>query len=503
MKKITDIFYFLGRKFILLLSALILSLLVGFRLQGRGRMLVNIHEKVEYLPNNYHFFIFLTVAFIILFLLRYVIVFINENILFVLGTIIWISFGIYLILNVDGIMRSDPNYVFQSALQLNDGDKSPFIQSGLSNYLSIFPMQTGLVTFFRIYAFFSSSPKFIWFCQLMMIIGINYLLWKIANKAFQNRLLNNYVIIFSFLFLPSLFMILWGYGDIPGLLFVLFSLYCFIEFIKNDNLLMFYPIFISLFLAVLVRSNYLIFAIALISCLILNFFENKKFHSVLMGGIIILSISLPGLIISSYYRQIEHVAIPPSIPTSAWIVMGLNDKAGTPGYWDGYTTLVPVNNGYNMNKIEGIVKSDLENRISILTENPNLAIEFFISKLKGTWNESTFQSVYVGPMSERGQFAHTEFLKGFYENGKNYEVYNYYCSILVSVILITCLFAVVYEMFFKKSTNILIIFTQIYIIGGFIFHLFWETKSRYVYPYVFLLIFVTAWQFSKITEKNL
>ena len=104
-------------------------------------------------------------------------------------------------------MRSDPNYVFQSALQLNDGDKSPFIQSGLSNYLSIFPMQTGLVTFFRIYAFFSSSPKFIWFCQLMMIIGINYLLWKIANKAFQNRMLNNYVIIFSFLFLPSLFMI--------------------------------------------------------------------------------------------------------------------------------------------------------------------------------------------------------------------------------------------------------------------------------------------------------
>ena len=183
--------------------------------------------------------------------------------------------------------------------------------------------------------------------------------------------------------------------------------------------------------------------------------------------------------------------------------MGLNDKAGTPGYWDGYTTLVPVNNSYNMNKIEGIVKSDLENRISILTENPNLAIEFFISKLKGTWNESTFQSVYVGPMSERGQFAHTEFLKGFYENGKNYEVYNYYCSILVSVILITCLFAIVYEMFFKKSTNILIIFTQIYIIGGFIFHLFWETKSRYVYPYVFLLIFVTAWQFSKITEKNL
>ncbi|HFR3771750.1 TPA: beta-carotene 15,15'-monooxygenase, partial [Streptococcus suis] len=120
-----------------------------------------------------------------------------------------------------GLLRSDPNYVFESAKKLNDGDLSPFFKNGLSSYLSIFPKQTGLVTFFRLYELISPNPKFIWFCQLFMVIGINFILWKISNLTFSNSLLNKYVISLSFLFLPSLFLILWAYGDIPGLLFIL------------------------------------------------------------------------------------------------------------------------------------------------------------------------------------------------------------------------------------------------------------------------------------------
>ncbi|HFR3771747.1 TPA: hypothetical protein ACHVGM_002238, partial [Streptococcus suis] len=126
--------------------------------------------------------------------------------------------------------------------------------------------------------------------------------------------------------------------------------------------------------------------------------------------------------------------IPTSISSLAWVNMGLNDKAGTTGYWDGYTTLVSVQNGYNMEVVNSIINKDFTERIQVLTNDSSYFFEFFLSKIRGTWNEPTFQSIYVGPMLEREQSSHTLFLKSFYENGSNYYLFNFYSGILMTII---------------------------------------------------------------------
>lgn len=40
--------------------------------------------------------------------------------------------------------------------------------------------------------------------------------------------------------------------------------------------------------------------------------------------------------------------------------------------------------------------------------------------------------------------------------------------------------------------TVFLLIPLIYLTGGFIFHLIWETKSQYVYPYVYLLLPLSA-----------
>lgn len=44
-------------------------------------------------------------------------------------------------------------------------------------------------------------------------------------------------------------------------------------------------------------------------------------------------------------------------------------------------------------------------------------------------------------------------------------------------------------------------FGLIFLIGGFLFHLFWETKGQYVYPYIFMQIPTAAYAVTRFYEK--
>lgn len=52
----------------------------------------------------------------------------------------------------------------------------------------------------------------------------------------------------------------------------------------------------------------------------------------------------------------------------------------------------------------------------------------------------------------------------------------------------------------QKVVNSLIFYPYIYFSGGFLFHLIWETKSQYAYPYIVLLFPVAAFGLFKFPQ---
>ena len=124
---------------------------------------------------------------------------INQKKLFAGLAVIVMVAGVYLIANSDGTLRSDPLYAYETALELRDGNYSSLAKGG---YLFYFPHQLGLITYERALLGFSSNTKILFFCNLLEMIGINFILWKLTDILFgHNHIANVNTIVLSFLFL--------------------------------------------------------------------------------------------------------------------------------------------------------------------------------------------------------------------------------------------------------------------------------------------------------------
>ena len=86
-------------------------------------------------------------------------------------------------------------------------------------------------------------------------------------------------------------------------------------------------------------------------------------------------------------------------------------------------------------------------------------------------------------MLQGTQTTYTPFLQSLYSGG---DVENAFEAYTKCISLLIWAGALIYLLVCRKHIGWEIPFA--YFVGGFLFHLFWEGKSQYVYPYVFCLI---------------
>ena len=127
------------------------------------------------------------------------------------------------------------------------------------------------------------------------------------------------------------------------------------------------------------------------------------------------------------------------------------------------------------------------------------AVKFFYKKILSTWLEPTFQSIWTGPLPERGNIQNSRLLKSIYEEKSGYYFLNSFGKVFTVSIYLLTLIAVIYYIISKKF-SIFELITIVFFLGGFFFHLLWETKSQYVFIYVLLLIPTAANELEKITS---
>ena len=125
----------------------------------------------------------------------------------------------------------------------------------------------------------------------------------------------------------------------------------------------------------------------------------------------------------------------------------------------------------------------ISDNLQKIAARPFDAASFFAKKTVTTWCEPTLQSVWSGPLEDCGQQTHTSLLASIY-NGKKA---NKALTILSKTfILMLFLLSTVFLVKHRHKNGWQLVF--IFLIGGILFHLLWETKSQYVYQYVIMLI---------------
>lgn len=495
-KKMTNIFYGV----VFYLTSAILSLLILSSLFSTVYMPLSGKEKIEFYNSNWYFSVLLFLFILVLFKTKKQVEKISSNKLFLILSLVYLILGLFLIYRLVGGLRADAYNVYQAAKEFNSG-----VFDSLTNkdgYLFLYPHQLGLMSLERTYIFLYDSEKLIYFINLLFIIGTNFYIYKLSLKLFKNELVTNYSIILSFLFFPHFFFLTFAYGTIPGLFLVVFGYYNLLNYNETSRWFNALISIVSFALACLIRNNYYIFVIAIILIQIFSFLEDIKWRKLLVTFLIVISIPMSSFLLKSYYQKVTHNPIPQGTPMISFITMGTQDNPNVPslgGWWDGYNSSLLINNDFDQTKAVQQAKSDLKENLRTFYKQPTYALEFFYKKILSTWLEPTFQSIWTGPLTEKGNIQNSRILKSIYEEKSGYYFLNSFGKVFTVSIYLLTLISVVYNIKRKRFSSFELL-TLIFFLGGFFFHLLWETKSQYVFIYVLLLIPTAANGLDKITS---
>lgn len=406
----------------------------------------------------------------------------EKKLFFVLASIYSIQ-ACYLIFNVDGVLRGDADVVYSTAL---NGKQGIYEMFQIAQYMYRYPHQLGLMLYDQILTEFSENPSFLFLVNFLFILGINATLWQLSDALFHQKLTNILTLIISFAFLPQLFFILFAYGLIPGFFFMLLGFYFTVRYTGSGSKKHAAGIVIGTAMAVLLKQNYLIGALAILLFLFLRFLQEQKAMYLAVISLVVVSMVLPGKLVKSYYEHQSGTLLDNPNPSILWVGMGtdIDNTQRGPGWYDNSCWDIYFEAAFNSREAAELGREKLLQNWEKIKAAPDRAAIFFAKKYASQWCDPMYQSIWSGPLEDCGQYTHTEILQSIYNGGQWASGLKSYSKALCLAIW---LFATAYIVVFSRgSVGWELLF--MYFIGGLLFHTFWEAKSQYTYTYMFVLI---------------
>ena len=422
----------------------------------------------------------------------------QEKYLLLLFCLLYMIAGIYLITHVDSTLRDDAKSVHDVAMQFSQGN---YEQLRTGGYIFRKVHQLGLVSFERIIGLFSFSEKFLFIINLGLVNAINYLTYKLSDLKFShNKTINLFTIVLSYLFLPQFFFVLFAYGLVVGFFFLLLAIYHMEKYFMTNKKSHIVIVVFSITVAVLLKSNYLIGALALFGCFIMKLVTQKRWHYLALALAVVVLPVLSTHVLNIYYEIESGIEIQSEEPKIMYVAMGINPMnkwQRGPGWYDASNWVWYEQAGYDAELATDKAMECIRNCFTIYREDPIASLKFFRDKLASLWCEPMYQSVWSGPLESGGQKTHTPILRELYNGGP---VENRICIFMKAYLIL--IYGVTIGYFVSgKHREYQVDYAPIYFIGGFLFHIVWEAKSQYVYTYIFILIPLCACSMVNLLNK--
>ena len=418
-----------------------------------------------------------------------------KNVLFVSAVLLIIL--LYIVYGGQYYPKADQRRVVEIAAEFCKQDYSAVEKGG---YLYLNPHQLGIILYFMVLSKLFGELNIVAFQVInifWIIVSFAELVWIGGNLDYRSggrqRLMTSICV---FLFFPWTFYVTYLYGTVIGEALSLGAICCLMLFKKKKRVGYIILGSISIGAAVLLKSNFMIFAIAMILYLInesIN--ENGKIKSILFICFIVTALMVGKTGADAYLENISGGKNIKGVPMLAYVEMGLQDGKTAPGWYNGYNHNVYRENDCNYENTMETIKNDMAETVLLHCKNPMTSISFFVKKVTAQWNNPTFQSLWSIEGRE-GKNNLQWILEG---NGRWF--YIFFVNIFQTVIYIGALFFV--KLRFRKGkmdeTLLLLIF-----LGGFVFHIIWEAKSMYAMPFFLLLLPISCngWEEYNYFLKN-
>lgn len=379
---------------------------------------------------------------------------------------------------------SDQRDLIKAAEAMQRGDFSDFLQGG---YLYNNPHQKGILMYIYLFSVIFGERAYlvIQIVNAVWTVAGFWLLGAVTEQMWPEKAedeLGGKVILASVFCLPSFFYVTYIYGNVPGMCLALAGIWLEIAFLKKGKISLLAGSVLCIGLAVILKMNCLIMGIGMLLCAV-SMFRKKRFTGrTAVYCLLLLLVFLYGnRLVDTAVERAFHVPESDGIPMNSLIAMGLQDNVAGPGWWNSYSVDNFKESGYDSQLAAQNANRRIVRQIEILTENPMSGVRFFIKKFASGWNNPTYQGlgILVGRegnyKEEWGKLAQTE----------DGALLHNYMNLYHSVILAGCL---LYLLYYRKKLNELNLLFPVIIMGGCVFHMFWEMKSVYILPYFIMLL---------------
>ncbi|MCR5502289.1 MAG: glycosyltransferase family 39 protein [Lachnospiraceae bacterium] len=372
-----------------------------------------------------------------------------------------------------------------------NGDYSSLLPGG---YLYSYSFQIGMTALLElIYRIFGLESFLVFqILNVLSIMCILYLLLKITLLLTGDEDIVRFQAALSVGMLPLFLFSTFVYGDLIGWAFGIGAVYFLLRFLKEKKLRHFFISALLFLPGTVVKSNINILVTAAAIALILMAIRDKNPRILILVPVLILLSQCGVYAVKALYAHRAGLdSYPAGIPKIAWIAMGMQqaDEGGyAPGWYNAYNWTVYERNGYDRAATSAECRENLKTSLNYFLHNKRYTLDFFYKKFTSAWNAPTFQSLITNEWGTR----HARPLPGL---GK-YLIYGKGHDLLSGIMnvwhFLIFLLAPAGLIFFQKERSLEKDCYLLNIFGGFLFHMIWETQSRYILGYFVLLLPLSA-----------
>lgn len=413
-------------------------------------------------------------------------------------------FGIVWVLLARSVPVADQMKVASSAQRFLEGN---YGRLGYGKYLYYYPFQLGLTAWEELVFAIFGSDNFTAFQILNAVaitgsIGVGY---KIVRLLFQERKTAAYYLLLSGICFPFFIYSAYVYGDVMSIFLSLFGIWQFLRYIKCGKWSAVLLLTMGIAGAVLLRNNSLIVLIAIGAVLVVQGIGKKHWRYGLCLIIVLAGVFGSKQVLNRHYEQISGITLNDGMPSVLWIAMGMQEGDKEAGWYNGYSVYTYQDVClYHGPTAAALGRAEIRSRAKEFLFHPVYALDFYWRKFTSQWNDPTYGSFIMtyatAEPDEEGNIKGKQ--RGtvgdrLYAGGINTCLRGFmdgYQLLIYGAVL--CL--LIRKRRDREPLEFYILLISI--LGGVLFHMLWEAKSRYVLPYFVMMLPMAAGGLYQINE---
>lgn len=363
-------------------------------------------------------------------------------------------------------------------------------------YLQMYPHQAGMVLLMEAVLLIAGGNymafKYVNVLGMVGCVIAGYLLIKeLTDRKEDTGKAKIFYLLLMLGCLPLYIYCSFTYNDIIALTFGMAACVAFLRFLKTGGRRAWIGMTVCITIAVILRSNFYILLLAFLCIWCIADLSAKRWKRLAYILPLLLCLLVCKKIPLKVSEMQGNVTLEKGMPFSLWIAMGMQEGDREAGWWndyseDTYMAALEQDEVYASEIADETAKNSIRNSIRVFRENPGYALDFYRRKIFSQWNEPSYECYfYTNSREEERSALGDDLYKGNRRLATDKYINGYQSFIFLGAILF-----MLGGVFQKRRITQYILFVAI--LGGFLFHILWEAKSRYILPYFILMIPMAA-----------